>query len=77
MTDELSPYLQMKRAETRRQFFARSAFSLGAVALGGMLGKNVLADEKDAKPAGPLAAAEAAVHPTRVPTRSTQQKGGS
>lgn len=63
MTDELNPYLQLKRAETRRQFFARSAFSLGAVALGGMLGRNLLADEKDAKPLGPLAPKKAMLPP--------------
>src|SRR6187549_3791612 len=55
MAEDLNPYLQIKRAETRRQFFARSAFSLGAVALGGMLGQNVLADEKAVKAANPLA----------------------
>jgi hypothetical protein len=54
MSENLNHYLQVNRAETRRQFFARSAFSLGAVALGSMLGKNVLADEKLEKPVSPL-----------------------
>jgi len=47
---EPDPYLHHARATTRRQFFKAGGLSLGAMALGGLLGKMAAADEPTGAP---------------------------